>query len=82
LQNNNQLLVRKAIMIDKDSLLIFEGSFGKPCSVIVEARSQQGNSNIGLLVEPRKLKPGAKCPKDFRAYWDDQRNVFTAFADY
>jgi hypothetical protein len=78
LQNNNQLLVRKTIMIDKDSLLIYEGSFGRPCSIIAEARSKSGSSSIGLLVEPVKLKPAAKCPKDFKAYWDDQRKSLTA----
>ena len=71
LKNNNQILVEKTTKILSDSLLVFESSFSEPCSIIIEAGIKDGNSTIGLLVEPENLKPGAKCPEDFYAYWEN-----------
>jgi cephalosporin-C deacetylase-like acetyl esterase len=72
-KNNNQTLVRTTIMIHNDSILVYEGSFGEPCSIIVEARSKAGNTSLGMVVGPDKLKPGADRPKDFKSYWDNQK---------
>lgn len=69
LKNNTQELEKKAILIDNDSLIIYEGSFSESCSVIIETRSKGGNASIGLLIDPENLKPGAKRPKDFDSYW-------------
>ena len=68
-KNNNQVLIQKDIFSVKDSLIIYEGAFREPCSVIVEARIKQVSADLGMLVDPEKLKPGAKCPNDFEAYW-------------
>ena len=68
-KNNNQLLVQKDILSVKDSLMIYEGAFREPCSVIVEARIKKMSASLGMLVDPGKLKPGAKRPGDFETYW-------------
>ena len=68
-KNNNQQIFQNAIIIGKDSLIVYEGSFKEPCSVIVATRSNGEKASLGMLVDPEGLKPGAKCPKDFEAYW-------------
>jgi len=73
LKNNTKILEKKALMIDKDSLMVFSGSFDDPCSVIVEVRSKSGFSSIGLIVDPDDLKPGAGCPRDFNSFWKAQK---------
>ena len=78
LKNNNQVLEKKTIRTDKDSILVFEGSFKESCSVMIEARSKGVNATIGLLVNPEMLKPGAKRPTDFDTYWDNQKKSLHA----
>jgi cephalosporin-C deacetylase len=73
LKNNKIEIEKKSIKTGKDSLLVFEGSFGQPCSVIIEASTIGGNSTIGLVVEPEILKPAIECPKDFNSYWKNQK---------
>jgi cephalosporin-C deacetylase len=68
-KNNTHLIDQKNILIGKDSLQVFEGAFKDPCSIIVEAKSKSESASLGMLVDPEKLVPGAKCPKDFEAYW-------------
>lgn len=77
-KNNNQLLVQKNIISGQDSLLIYEGSFVDPCSIIVQARMKGKSASLGMLVDPLKLKPGAKCPKDFERYWTSLKNSLNA----
>ena len=72
-KNNNQLAGQKTYKIGKDSILVYEGSFEDPCSVIIEARNGEKNASLGMLIDPEKLKPGAKCPNDFEVYWDNQK---------
>jgi cephalosporin-C deacetylase-like acetyl esterase len=78
LKNNSQLLENKAILIGNDSTMVYEGSFGDPCSLIVEVRAKVAISSIGILVDPQKLKPGAARPKDFNSYWDGQKEALQA----
>lgn len=77
-KNNNQLLVQKDIMTGKDSLLIYEGSFTDPCSIIVEARMKTISTSLGMLVDPEKLKPGNRCPGDFKSYWTKLKKSLSA----
>ncbi len=78
LKNNLIELQNITMSIEGDSLQVFEGSFREPCSIIVEAASGDDKSNIGLVVEPRKIKPGGKRPSDFKSYWEDQRKILEA----
>lgn len=73
LKNNKQQLV-STIKIDNDSIPVFEGGFKESCSIIVEAKLKEEKSKIGFIISPEKLKPGAKCPKDFDAFWNNQKN--------
>jgi cephalosporin-C deacetylase len=72
-KNNTQSLLNKKVNVETDSLVVFEGSFGEPCSIIVEVRTKSGTVSLGSIVSPEKLKPGAKIPSDFKAYWDSQK---------
>src|SRR5664279_2654949 len=74
-KNNTQLLEQKNLIIGEDSLLVYEGTSAEPCSVIVEARSKMENASIGMLIDPAKLKPGAKCPGDFDGYWNKLKKI-------
>jgi cephalosporin-C deacetylase-like acetyl esterase len=77
-KNNSQLLVQKDIITGKDSLLIYEGSFADPCSIIVEARMKSAITSLGMVVDPEKLKPGNRCPRDFESYWTKQKKSLNA----
>jgi cephalosporin-C deacetylase len=77
-KNNRQILVNKVLSISNDSLIVFEGSFKDPCSIIVEAKMNKESSTIGMLIDPEKLKPGNKTPKDFHSYWDLQKEILKA----
>ena len=77
-KNNNQLLIQKAILIGNDSILVYEGSFLEPCSIIVETSSKAEKASTGMLVDPDKLKPGAKCPGNFEAYWNSLKKSLKA----
>jgi len=72
-KNNNVILLKKAILPITDSLVIFEGKFKEPCSVIIEARLKGIKQKIGCMVDPMKIKPGSDYPKDFTAYWDQEK---------
>jgi cephalosporin-C deacetylase-like acetyl esterase len=74
--NNNQILLKKVFLPVSDSIVIFESSFKKPCSVIVEANMKGTKQAIGMIVDPLKIKPGAKAPKDIVAYWNlEKKNL-------
>lgn len=78
LRNNNQVIYKKAFLPTKDSILIYEGLTGKPCSYIVEARLNDRKQALGMIVDPQKLKPGTKLPKDFDAYWKSEKGKLHA----
>lgn len=73
MKNNKDVIVRKSIVNQGDSTLIFDGSFKEPCSLITDVRVGMASVSIGMLVEPNKLKPGAKTPDDFNTYWDREK---------
>lgn len=77
-KNNTHLLEQKDLVIGADSLLVYEGACGEPCSIIVEARSKMENASVGMLIDPSKLKPGAKCPGDFEGYWNNLKKSLNA----
>jgi len=78
LKNNKQVLIKKSILIASDSLTLFDGSFGEPCSVIAEVKSKSATPSLGAIVDPENLTPGAKIPGDFKAYWDMQKKNLKA----
>lgn len=69
LKNNNEVIFQQAISPVADSMIVYEGSSRKPCSIMVEARLKYEKQTIGTIVDPQKLKPGTKRPSDFDAYW-------------
>lgn len=76
--NNNQIFSKKAFLPASDSIVIFESSFRKPCSVIVEAKMKGSKQAIGMIVDPLKLKPGSKAPKDIVTYWNLEKQNLKA----
>lgn len=77
-KNNKVLPGQKSIFIGKDSLTVYEGSFRESCSIIVEVTSKKKTASLGMLIDPGKLKPGAKCPKDFQLYWSNLKKNLNA----
>jgi cephalosporin-C deacetylase-like acetyl esterase len=71
--NNDQLIFQKTIIPETDSVLIYEGSEKKPSSLIVEALLDKEKATTGMIVDPQKIKPGIKAPKDINAYWDKEK---------
>ena len=78
MQNNNKVILQKAINTANDSMVIFESSFKKPCSIIVEAKIKGNKQMTGMIVDPQKIKPGTACPKDLKKYWDAEKQALTA----
>jgi cephalosporin-C deacetylase len=78
LKNNTQVISQHDIFKASDSLVIYEGSFSDPCSVIVEVKTGSLSASLGMLIEPAKLKPGAKRPGDFESYWNNQKKSLNA----
>jgi len=77
-RNNDQIISKKAFLPEVDSVLIYEGSSKKPCAFIVEARMKDQKQAIGMIVDPLKLKPGLKAPKDIIKYWDTEKQLLKA----
>lgn len=77
-KNNDQIIFKKTILPDQDSLVIFESVFKESCSVMVEAKQKGSRKLIGLVVAPGKLKPGSTYPKDFEAYWNQEKQNLNA----
>jgi len=77
-KNNNQIILKKAFLPEADSLLIYEGSSAKPCSFMVEARMKDQKQLIGMIVDPQKIKPGTKSPKDINKYWNTEKQNLAA----
>jgi len=63
LENNNKLISKTTFIPANDSMVIYEGSFNEPCSVMVEARIKGKKQTIGMMVEPELIKPGSKTPE-------------------
>jgi cephalosporin-C deacetylase-like acetyl esterase len=76
--NNDHVIYKKSFLPVKDSILVYEGKTGKPASYIVEARLNERKQAIGMLVDPQKLKPGTRLPKDFDAYWKKEKQTLHA----
>jgi cephalosporin-C deacetylase len=77
-KNNNQILINNAFLPTQDSFVIFEGTFKEPCSVIIEAKIKEKKQSIGLIVDPKKIKPGSECPKDLKEYWNQEKQRLNA----
>lgn len=76
--NNTNIVSRKAFLPNADSLLIYEGAYKEPCSVMVEALLNGRKQAMGMMVAPEKLKPGTTRPKDFDAYWNNEKQQLEA----
>ena len=77
-KNNIQILENKAFLPIHDSLIIFESTFQKSCSVIIEAKIKGIKHSIGLIVDPQKIKPGIECPQDLTEYWNHEKQNLKA----
>jgi cephalosporin-C deacetylase len=78
LKNNFKELLKKSVLIESDSILLFQGSFDEPCTVMAEATIKNNYTAIGFVVAPGKLKPGGDCPGDFTEYWENERRNLLA----
>lgn len=77
-KNNDQIISKTAFLPKADSMLIYEASFPTSCSVMVEARQNGKKQAIGMMVAPQKIKPGTARPKDFDAYWIQEKQSLNA----
>ncbi len=56
-----------------EEMVLFEGSFKKPASMIFEVRAEQSYAGTGFVVSPEKFKPATVLPKDFDKYWEKEK---------
>lgn len=78
MQNNTKVILQEAIIPATDSIVIFENSFKKPCSIIVEAKMNGDKQLMGMIVDPQKIKPGTAYPKDLRKFWETEKQALAA----
>lgn len=78
LKNNNQLLLKMAVLPTADAMIIFDSEFKEPCSVMLEARQKGGKQQLGMIVSSDKLKPGTEYPQDIEAYWAQEKLALNA----
>jgi len=79
-KNNDQLFLKSASIPYKDTIEIFTGVIKGPCSLRIEATMKGNKQLIGLIVDPDKIKPGTKFPKDLKKYWDIEKQALTALS--
>jgi len=72
-KNFYKQVIWEKIRFLSDTLVIFNGTLTSPGSIIFEASTNTESVSIGSLVDPYKLKPGTKIPKDFDAYWQREK---------
>ena len=77
-KNNDQLFLKSLSVPYKDTCEIFTGVIKDPCSLRIEATMKENKQLIGLIVDPQKIKPGTKFPKDLKKYWGTQTQALKA----
>jgi len=75
IRNNRKELSKQSYTIAGDSVPVFRGSFGEPCTILIEVIHKKDQFAIGFAVDPRKIKPGGKCPADFKNYWAAEQGM-------
>jgi cephalosporin-C deacetylase len=78
IKNNRVEIEKNKIVIDSEKQLVYSGSFETPCSVMLTARFKDHVVSLGSMVDPHLIRPGAKAPKDFKAYWKQQKKLLNA----
>lgn len=78
-KNYNKNSKWEKIKYPGEEMVLFDGSFDKPASMIFEVRTQFKYAGTGFVVEPEKLEPGTKRPKDFDAYWKKEKAALHTF---
>lgn len=54
-------------------MVLFEGGFNEPASLIIEVRAGETYAGTGLVVEPGMMLTGTKRPNDFDKYWASEK---------
>ncbi len=78
LKNNTSILLKKSILPNEDSTVLFSETFDEACSVMIEAKIGKIKQSTGSIFAPEKLKPGAIKPKDFDQYWNHEKKELRA----
>lgn len=55
-------------------MVLYEGAWYEPASMIFEVKAGTNYAGIGLIVEPEKFEPGTKRPRDFDNYWNAEKD--------
>jgi len=77
-KNNDQLLQKTAAVPSKDTCIIYSGVWNESCAIRISASQKENKKLIGLIVDPFKLKPGTKYPRNFKKYWDQEKAALKA----
>ena len=78
LENNINTIKDEKVPVTGEELLVFEGSRDEPGSLIFQVRSGRNFAGTGAVIEPEKIKPGSKRPKDFDKYWKAEKKALRA----
>ena len=77
-KNNDQLFLKSSSVPSKDTIEVFSGLVKEPCSFRIEATLKGNKKAIGLIVDPLKIKTGTTYPKDFKTYWNIEKQNLKA----
>lgn len=71
---SKQVSIQK-IKYQGDTLLVFNRSFQKPTSVILEVILANKSISTGIIVDPENFEPGTSRPKDFDKFWKKEKKA-------
>ena len=66
------------VKLQEGQIEVFNGTFSKPTSMIVEVKTDSVSVRTGLVVAPEEFVPGTNRPKDFDKYWKQEKKSLCA----
>lgn len=74
-RNYNKKSDGQKIKYSGEKLVLFEGSFNEPASMIFEVRAGNNYAGTGFVVDPGNIEPSTKRPDDFDRFWSNEKTA-------
>lgn len=58
-----------------DTITVFDEVINEPNTIVVEVYVDQTKASLGAIVDADKFKPVTEQPKDFKAFWKNQKKA-------
>jgi len=71
----------KQISVPAEELVLFDGDFDEPTSMVFSVKLGADVTTTGFVVEPGNFQPATSRPKDFNDYWKAQKEALDALPE-